>query len=143
MRKAAIVCLAALSCAAAEPLPKNAGFEVPDAKGGAEGWSLYKNGEWSVVGGEGRNGTRAVHCANVGKGGWTTQWVELEPGRLFRLLVARRLRNAHRHGGHAAACEGDDWLDQGLAGGVRSACRGEAVSRGDAGHREHEGQGVV
>ena len=48
MRKAAIVCLAALSCAAAEPLPRNAGFEVPDAKGGAEGWSLYKNGEWSV-----------------------------------------------------------------------------------------------
>ena len=41
MRKIAIVCLAAFSCAASEPLPKNAGFEKPDAKGGADGWTLY------------------------------------------------------------------------------------------------------
>ena len=60
MRKAAIVCLAAFSCAASEPLPKNAGFERSGAKGGAEGWTLYNNGAWSVVRGEGRNGTRAV-----------------------------------------------------------------------------------
>lgn len=85
MRKIAIVCLAAFSCAASEPLPKNAGFEKPDAKGGAEGWTLYNNGAWSVVRGEGRNGTRAVKCADVGKGGWTTQWVEIEPGRAYRL----------------------------------------------------------
>ena len=88
MRKIKILAVCAAACAQAmalEPLPRNAGFEVPDAKGGAEGWGLYRNGEWSVVGGEGRNGTRAVHCADVGKGGWTTQWVELEPGRAYRL----------------------------------------------------------
>ena len=80
----AAVVAAALPLCAATPL-RNAGFEVPDAKGGAEGWGLYRNGMWSVVGGEGHNGTRAVHCADVGKGGWTTQWVELEPGRSYRL----------------------------------------------------------
>ena len=42
MRKIAIVCLAAFSCAASEPLPKNVGFETPNAKGGgAAGWTLY------------------------------------------------------------------------------------------------------
>ena len=65
----------ALVCTAAEPLPKNAGFETPDAKGGAADWSLYGNGMWSVKRGEGRNGTTALICADVGKGGWTTQWV--------------------------------------------------------------------
>ena len=33
--------LSALACAAAEPLPRNAGFETPDAKGGAADGSLY------------------------------------------------------------------------------------------------------
>ena len=75
----------ALSCAAAEPLPRNAGFETPDAKGGAADWSLYGNGMWSVKRGEGRNGTSALICADVGKGGWTTQWVDLEPGRVYRI----------------------------------------------------------
>ena len=86
MRKAAIVCLAAFSCAASEPLPKNAGFETPNAKGGgAAGWTLYSNGMWSVLRGEGRNGTSALICSDVGKGGWTTQWVEVEPGRTYRV----------------------------------------------------------
>ena len=75
----------ALVCTAAEPLPKNAGFETPDAKGGAADWSLYGNGMWSVKRGEGRNGTTALICADVGKGGWTTQWVEVEPGRAYRV----------------------------------------------------------
>ena len=77
--------LSALACAAAEPLPRNAGFETPDAKGGAADWSLYGNGMWSVKRGEGRNGTSALICADVGKGGWTTQWVDLEPGRVYRI----------------------------------------------------------
>ena len=81
----ALCAFAAAICVADEPLPKNAGFETADAKGDAEGWSLYHNGEWSVIRGEGRNGTRAVHCADVGKGGWTTQWVNLEPGRAYRV----------------------------------------------------------
>ena len=86
MRKVVIVCLAAFSCAAAEPLPKNAGFETPNAKGGgAAGWALYSNGMWSVLRGEGRNGTSALICSDVGKGGWTTQWVEVEPGRTYRV----------------------------------------------------------
>ena len=86
MRKVAIVCLAAFSCVASEPLPKNAGFETPDAKGnGAADWSLYWNGMWSVKRGEGRNGTTALICADVGKGGWTTQWVDVEPGRAYRI----------------------------------------------------------
>ena len=70
----------------AEPLPKNAGFETPNAKGtGAADWSLYSNGMWSVKRGEGRNGTSALICEDVGKGGWTTQWVEVEPGRPYRV----------------------------------------------------------
>ena len=78
--------LSALVCVAAEPLPKNAGFETPDAKGdGAADWSLYWNGMWSVKRGEGRNGTAALICADVGKGGWTTQWVDVEPGRAYRV----------------------------------------------------------
>ena len=78
--------LSALVCVAAEPLPKNAGFETPDAKGdGAADWSLYWNGMWSVKRGEGRNGTAALVCADVGKGGWTTQWVDVEPGRAYRV----------------------------------------------------------
>ena len=80
---AAAVCMQA---GAAEPLPKNAGFETPDAKGGgAAEWSLYSNGMWSVKRGEGRNGTSALICGDVGKGGWTTQWVEVEPGRPYRV----------------------------------------------------------
>ena len=80
------IALSALVCVAAEPLPKNAGFETPDAKGnGAADWSLYWNGMWSVKRGEGRNGTTALICADVGKGGWTTQWVEVEPGRVYRI----------------------------------------------------------
>ena len=76
----------AIACAAAEPLPKNAGFETPDAKGnGAADWSLYGNGAWRVTRGEGRNGTSALICDDVGKGGWTTQWVEVEPGRPYRV----------------------------------------------------------
>jgi hypothetical protein len=79
------IALSALVCAA-DPLPKNAGFETPDAKGdGAADWSLYWNGMWSVKRGEGRNGTAALVCADVGKGGWTTQWVEVEPGRAYRI----------------------------------------------------------
>ena len=75
-----------MACAAAEPLPKNAGFETPNAKGGgAAEWSLYSNGMWSVLRGEGRNGTSALICSDVGKGGWTTQWVDLEPGRVYRV----------------------------------------------------------
>ncbi|MBR2838725.1 MAG: hypothetical protein IKE55_08080 [Kiritimatiellae bacterium] len=78
--------LCAMACAAAETLPKNAGFETPGAKGaGAAEWSLYGNGMWSVKRGEGRNGTSALICADVGKGGWTTQWVDLEPGRVYRV----------------------------------------------------------
>ena len=81
----ATVILAA-SAWAAEQLPKNAGFETPDAKGGgAAEWSLYGNGEWSVLRGEGRNGTSALICGDVGKGGWTTQWVDVEPGRPYRV----------------------------------------------------------
>ena len=79
---AAAVCVQAV---AAEPLPKNAGFETPGAKGGAAGWTLYSNGMWSVLRGEGRNGTSALICSDVGKGGWTTQWVEVEPGRAYRV----------------------------------------------------------
>ena len=80
---AAAVCLQA---GAVEPLPKNSGFETPDAKGGgAAEWSLYSNGMWSVKRGEGRNGTSALICSDVGKGGWTTQWVEVEPGRVYRV----------------------------------------------------------
>ena len=76
----------AASAWAAEQLPKNAGFETPDAKGGgAAGWSLYGNGEWSVLRGEGRNGTSALICGDVGKGGWTTQWVDVEPGCPYRV----------------------------------------------------------
>ncbi len=85
VRLAALCAAAACACTAAEPLPKNAGFETEDAKGGAANWTLYGNGEWSVLRGEGRNGTRAVQCADVGKGGWTTQWVDLEPGRAYRV----------------------------------------------------------
>ena len=82
---AAAIALAGV-CSAAEQLPKNAGFETPDAKGGgAAGWSLYGNGEWSVLRGEGRNGTSALICGDVGKGGWTTQWVDVEPGRPYRV----------------------------------------------------------
>ena len=40
---------------------------------------------WSVKRGEGRNGTSALICSDVGKGGWTTQWVEVEPGRPYRV----------------------------------------------------------
>ena len=80
------VAVCAASSFAAEPLPKNAGFETPGANGkGAANWSLYNNGEWSVMRGVGRNGTSAVQCADVGKGGWTTQWVELEPGKAYRV----------------------------------------------------------
>jgi len=76
----------AMACVAAEPLPKNAGFETPGANGsGAAGWSLYGNGAWRVTRGEGRNGTSALICDDVGKGGWTTQWVEVEPGRPYRV----------------------------------------------------------
>ncbi|MBR3222971.1 MAG: hypothetical protein IKF72_12180 [Kiritimatiellae bacterium] len=82
---AAALALAA-ACSAAEPLPKNAGFETPGAKGaGAAEWTLYGNGMWSVRRGEGRNGTSALICADVGKGGWTTQWVDVEPGRPYRV----------------------------------------------------------
>ena len=86
----AMVCVASSFAKAtenkAEPLPKNAGFETPDAKGGgAADWSLYGNGAWSVKRGEGRNGTSALICGDVGKGGWTTQWVEVEPGRPYRV----------------------------------------------------------
>ena len=82
----ATVTLAASAWAAVEQLPKNAGFETPDAKGGgAAGWSIYGNGEWSVLRGEGRNGTSALICGDVGKGGWTTQWVDVEPGRPYRV----------------------------------------------------------
>ena len=84
-RAAYAAALSVLACAAAEPLPRNAGFETPDAKGGAADWSLYGNGMWSVKRGEGRNGTSALICADVGKGGWTTQWVDLEPGRVYRI----------------------------------------------------------
>ena len=35
--------------------------------------------------GEGRNGTSALICSDVGKGGWTTQWVDVEPGRPYRV----------------------------------------------------------
>lgn len=82
-----IVCLSALSVAgfAAPPLPLNPGFETDDGKGGAKGWSVYRNGKWSVVAGEGRNGTRAVHCTDAGKGGWTTQWVDVKPGKAYRV----------------------------------------------------------
>lgn len=73
-------------CAAEESLLKNAGFETPNAKGGgAANWSLYGNGMWNVKRGEGRNGTSALICSDVGKGGWTTQWVEVEPGRPYRV----------------------------------------------------------
>ena len=82
---AAAIALAGV-CSATEQLPKNAGFETPDAKGGgAAEWSLYGNGVWSVLRGEGRNGTSALICGDVGKGGWTTQWVDVEPGRPYRV----------------------------------------------------------
>ena len=82
---AAAIALAGV-CSATEQLPKNAGFETPDAKGGgAAEWSLYGNGAWSVLRGEGRNGTSALICGDVGKGGWTTQWVDVEPGRPYRV----------------------------------------------------------
>jgi len=82
-----LMCVVACTAStfAAEPLPKNAGFETPDAKGGAADWSLYGNGMWHVKRGEGRNGTTALICDDVGKGGWTTQWVEVEPGRTYRV----------------------------------------------------------
>ena len=80
----AAVCAA--SAFAAEPIPKNAGFETPNAKGdGAADWSLYANGMWNVKRGEGRNGTSALICEDVGKGGWTIQWVDVEPGRVYRV----------------------------------------------------------
>ena len=84
----AALCAAAVCVQAGptEPLPKNAGFETPNAKGvGAADWSLYANGMWSVKRGEGRNGTTALICSDVGKGGWTTQWVDLEPGHVYRV----------------------------------------------------------
>lgn len=84
----ALLCAVAMGMqkAAAESLPKNAGFETSNANGGgAADWSLYSNGMWSVKRGEGRNGTSALICSDVGKGGWTTQWVEVEPGRPYRV----------------------------------------------------------
>ena len=90
------LCAVATVCAAssfanaaenkAEPLPKNSGFETPGANGnGAAEWNLYGNGMWRVKRGEGRNGTTALICDDVGKGGWTTQWVNVEPGRTYRV----------------------------------------------------------
>ena len=103
---AAVLC--ATVCAEVLPLPKNAGFETPDAKGdGVAGWNLYGNGKWCVKRGEGRNGTSALICEDVGKGGWTTQWVEVEPGRVYR--VEGWIRTEGVEGG--GVCIDFSWYD--------------------------------
>ena len=110
-RKSTFIALCAMVClqaGAAEPLPKNAGFETPNAKGGgAAEWTLYSNGMWSVLRGEGRNGTSALICSDVGKGGWTTQWVELEPGRAYRVEGWVRTEGVEGHG----VCIDFSWHD--------------------------------